>query len=50
LLTRAAASPRFGRKAHGLEPAIELIADGEAVEVTPKSVRLCKRVLWAQQR
>jgi len=33
-----------------LERAIEFITEGEAVEVTPKSVRLRKRVLRAQER
>jgi GTP-binding protein len=33
-----------------LERAIEFITEGEAVEVTPKSVRLRKRVLRAQGR
>jgi GTP-binding protein len=34
----------------GLEQAIEFINDDELVEVTPKSIRLRKRVLAANQR
>jgi GTP-binding protein len=33
-----------------LEQAIEFIADDELVEVTPKSIRLRKRVLNADER
>ncbi|MDY0372336.1 MAG: translational GTPase TypA [Sphaerochaetaceae bacterium] len=33
-----------------LEQAIRFIKDDELVEVTPKSIRLCKRILKAQQR
>ena len=33
-----------------LEQAIRFIKDDELVEVTPKSVRLCKRILNGQQR
>jgi GTP-binding protein len=33
-----------------LEQAIEFIRDGEFVEVTPKSIRLRKKVLKANQR
>ena len=33
-----------------LEQAIRFIADDEMVEVTPKSIRLCKRILNGQQR
>jgi GTP-binding protein len=33
-----------------LEQAIEFIADDELVEVTPKSLRLRKRVLQANRR
>jgi GTP-binding protein len=33
-----------------LEPATELIADEELVEVTPKSLRLRKKVLPAKKR
>src|SRR5213595_1722138 len=34
----------------GLEPAIEFINDDELVEVTPKTIRLRKRILAANQR
>ena len=34
----------------GLEQAIEFINDDELVEITPKSIRLRKRVLAANQR
>jgi GTP-binding protein len=34
----------------GLEQAIEFIKDDELVEVTPKSIRLRKRILAANQR
>ena len=34
----------------GLEQAIEFINDDELVEVTPKSIRLRKRVLVGNQR
>jgi GTP-binding protein len=34
----------------GLEQAIEFINDDELVEVTPKSIRLRKRILQANQR
>jgi GTP-binding protein len=34
----------------GLEQAIEFINDDELVEVTPKSIRLRKRVLASNQR
>jgi GTP-binding protein len=33
-----------------LEQALEFIADDELVEVTPKSIRLRKRVLRANER
>ena len=33
-----------------LEQAIEFIADDELIEVTPKSIRLRKRILSADQR
>jgi GTP-binding protein len=34
----------------GLEQAIEFINDDELVEITPKSIRLRKRILAANQR
>ena len=34
----------------GLEQAVEFINDDELVEVTPKSIRLRKRILAANQR
>jgi GTP-binding protein len=34
----------------GLEPAVEWIADDELVEVTPKSIRLRKRMLKQNDR
>jgi GTP-binding protein len=34
----------------GLEQAIEFINDDELVEITPKSIRLRKRILSANQR
>jgi GTP-binding protein len=34
----------------GLEQAVEFIKDDELVEVTPKSIRLRKRILQANQR
>jgi GTP-binding protein len=37
-------------KALNLEQAIEFIADDELVEVTPKSLRLRKKILQANQR
>jgi GTP-binding protein len=33
-----------------LEQAIDFVREGEAVEVTPKSIRLRKRILKANQR
>jgi GTP-binding protein len=33
-----------------LEQAIQFIKDDELVEVTPKSVRMCKKILDGQQR
>jgi len=37
-------------RVHGLEQAIEFIKDDELVEVTPKNIRLRKRILQANQR
>jgi GTP-binding protein len=37
-------------KALNLEQAIEFIAEDEMVEVTPKSLRLRKKILQANQR
>jgi len=37
-------------KEMSLEQALEFIADDELVEVTPKSIRLRKRVLRASER
>ena len=37
-------------KIMSLEQAIEFIADDELIEVTPKSIRLRKRILSADQR
>ena len=34
----------------GLEEAIEFIADDELIEVTPKSIRLRKKILNTEQR
>jgi GTP-binding protein len=33
-----------------LEQAIQFIKDDELVEITPKSIRMCKKILSAQQR
>ncbi|NBK25559.1 MAG: translational GTPase TypA, partial [Spirochaetia bacterium] len=33
-----------------LEQAIQFIKDDELVEVTPKSIRMCKKILGTQQR
>ncbi|NCB03181.1 MAG: hypothetical protein EOM67_13665, partial [Spirochaetia bacterium] len=33
-----------------LEQAIRLIRDDELIEVTPKSIRMCKNILNVQQR
>jgi GTP-binding protein len=33
-----------------LEQAIQFIKDDELVEVTPKSIRMCKKILDSQQR
>jgi GTP-binding protein len=37
-------------KALNLEQAIEFVAEDEVVEITPKSLRLCKRILQQNRR